>query len=649
MGKSLDDIKRDIALLTLDIECLDPDSKHSAIAHLEETIDLLKLGAEHDLASLANQDLSEENQQTKEDDEPSKDENSWMFNDDTFIDDIDYETNNTLEESVPVQENKQPENDSNIDQVEKMEISTQQIPNNEIKQEPVNQEPVVISLNPDNFQGQIDRVNDMFKCEPCDVYLPRSFTLQRHEEDPKHQARVATIPVFQTNEKSVDESPEGDFKSIDKNLQVPNRKILATDYLKENYPGKVLVPVPGDGACLPRAASIPLFKGKNDWIVISKGINKYIRNNWFLIKNFVNFPLQTRVSANDVTFNNEDEYLEFLKTNNAIYIWRDHHDLVSLCEILQVKITVIGVKKGYIAAVHDVLPVSGNMIDENDGRIVLYYDGEHYQAVAPPNVSTDTELLHRITMYINDDNVDKEESHDDNDDVVDKNGTEDKADHDTQIETCPEQFVAILDEFCNIAERNLCRLIKKNPKTNEILTNLKLILDYVKSSNVKLLEDHYSQSSNWVHCTGVFKYLSVEDDRNNLTADVKLVFQKLKQIMEDCFKQDIRTNASECLYCQPAKDNDNLFKIQIKEAAMVQRFNHCNCRPSGYCLLHHGMIILDISKLCPLCKKSPIIQNKFNFKEKYEQDRYDPELRKLKRKRGTRTRGGKNKRMKSNI
>ena len=89
MGKSLDDIKRDIALLTLDIECLDPDSKHSAIAHLEETIDLLKLGAEHDLASLANQDLSEEKPQTKVDDEPSKDENSWMFNDDTFIDDID--------------------------------------------------------------------------------------------------------------------------------------------------------------------------------------------------------------------------------------------------------------------------------------------------------------------------------------------------------------------------------------------------------------------------------------------------------------------------------------------------------------------------------------------------------------------------------
>ena len=209
MGKSLNDIKRDIALLTLEIECLDPDSKHSAIAHLEETIDLLKLGAEHDLASLANQDLSEEKQQSKVVDEPSKDENSWMFNDDTFIDDIDYESNITLEESVP-------ENESNFDQGnnEKMEISTHQVPNNEIKQEPVNQEPVVISLNPDTFQGQIDSVNDMFKCEPCNVYLPRSFTLQRHEQDPKHQAKVATPPVLQTNDILVDELQEEGFKQM---------------------------------------------------------------------------------------------------------------------------------------------------------------------------------------------------------------------------------------------------------------------------------------------------------------------------------------------------------------------------------------------------------------------------------------------------
>mgnify|MGYP001257836697 CR=1 FL=1 len=101
----------------------------------------------------------------------------------------------------------------------------------------------------------------------------------------------------------------------------------------------------------------------------------------------------------------EVEYLEFLKTDEAIYIWRDHHDLVALCELLQVRITVITVKEDYIDAVHEVLPVSGNMIDEKDDRMVLLTAGEHYRAVAPPMVSIthDKELLKMMASYIKDD------------------------------------------------------------------------------------------------------------------------------------------------------------------------------------------------------------------------------------------------------
>ena len=67
MGKSLNDIKRDIALLTLDIESLDPDSKHSAITHLEETIDLLKFEAEIDeeVDTLSQETSNNEDQDTR--------------------------------------------------------------------------------------------------------------------------------------------------------------------------------------------------------------------------------------------------------------------------------------------------------------------------------------------------------------------------------------------------------------------------------------------------------------------------------------------------------------------------------------------------------------------------------------------------------
>ena len=71
MGKSLNDIKSLIALLTLQIEYLDPASKHAAIVHLEEAIGLLKIRAEHDLETLENQNLKEEMQESKLKDDSS--------------------------------------------------------------------------------------------------------------------------------------------------------------------------------------------------------------------------------------------------------------------------------------------------------------------------------------------------------------------------------------------------------------------------------------------------------------------------------------------------------------------------------------------------------------------------------------------------
>ena len=172
MGKSLSDIKSLIELLTLEIEYLDPSSKHAAIVQLEEAIGLLKIRAKHDLETLVNQNLTEE----KQDSSDKKD--AWMFNDDTFVDDIDYESNN---ETFTVQEKKPQGNNE--------ERKEHQIPNNEIKQEPANQEPVVISLNPATFHGEIASENDMLKCDPCNVYLPKSYTMKRHED----MKRIQTI------------------------------------------------------------------------------------------------------------------------------------------------------------------------------------------------------------------------------------------------------------------------------------------------------------------------------------------------------------------------------------------------------------------------------------------------------------------------
>ena len=108
MVKSLNEIKRDICLLTLDIKCLDLSSKKAAIAQLEETIDLLKIETEH------------------------------------------LENNGT----VPFQEEEHHKHKSSIDQRNNKEMEVlQQIP----QQEHVNEE--TISLDPDTFHSQTTSIN----------------------------------------------------------------------------------------------------------------------------------------------------------------------------------------------------------------------------------------------------------------------------------------------------------------------------------------------------------------------------------------------------------------------------------------------------------------------------------------------------------
>ena len=196
-----------------------------------------------------------------------------------------------------------------------------------------------------------------------------------------------------------------DAEMITESLEVPKNELRLDDLIRKNYPGRIIVNVKSDGGCMPRAASIPLFKDDTDWMAVSRAINKYIREHWFLIKTkcFVDFPLNSKVgSSRCITFQNEVEYLEFLKTNEAVYIWRDHHDLVALCELLGVKITVITAKGEYVDKIHDVLPVSGIKVNENDDKIVLCLSDQHYRAVVHPKImiKKDQFLLQNIAIYI---------------------------------------------------------------------------------------------------------------------------------------------------------------------------------------------------------------------------------------------------------
>mgnify|MGYP003328724316 FL=1 len=180
---------------------------------------------------------------------------------------------------------------------------------------------------------------------------------------------------------------------------------IKTDtYLKYHYPGRVVVTVDPDGACMPRAVGVCLFKDDEHWTLLSKSINKFIRENWPLIGGLLKFPMILKLggSGKEIVAQNEAEYLRYLKRDEALFIWRDYWDLVALCELLHVRITVVRARGEIIETVQKIEPISGIEINQDDDRIVLLLKNEHYYAIVPPKDSMhkDQELLQKLAQYV---------------------------------------------------------------------------------------------------------------------------------------------------------------------------------------------------------------------------------------------------------
>ena len=99
MLKNLDEIKNDIVGLTLDIEGLDNSAKSAAIYHLQETIDLLKLGSGLEMQMAAIAGNQEPPKKIKlEEEKTGEVSNEWLINTETFLDNS---GNNNIKDDPP--------------------------------------------------------------------------------------------------------------------------------------------------------------------------------------------------------------------------------------------------------------------------------------------------------------------------------------------------------------------------------------------------------------------------------------------------------------------------------------------------------------------------------------------------------------------
>ena len=244
-----------------------------------------------------------------------------------------------------------------------------------------------------------------WSCNECDEEFLNGDEFRLHNKQ-KHD-----IPPS----KKVKEN-QGDTESMDieyfRNTSANGMKSLAAkrpmkivELIKEEFPGRFIMNVEADGACLSRAMSVPLWKNQNHWMPLAKATNEAIIQRWDIIKDKVAFPHETRVGGDGrkIRFENVQQYHEFLKTEEASWIWRDSHDLMIMSDLLGLKIVVIAANDDDTAAGwHEFVPTSLAQIPD-DNRIVLLCQSSHYKAIVPPmaQVVKDVLRLKELSKYVN--------------------------------------------------------------------------------------------------------------------------------------------------------------------------------------------------------------------------------------------------------
>ena len=100
--------------------------------------------------------------------------------------------------------------------------------------------------------------------------------------------------------------------------------------------------VKGDGACGSNCAALACHHDERLGQYVRRNINDYKVKHWSYFKDSMVFPHRQMLGHQEITFENENKYLEFLKDNcNSGRLWMDHTDLQALSNYYQINIHIL--------------------------------------------------------------------------------------------------------------------------------------------------------------------------------------------------------------------------------------------------------------------------------------------------------------------
>ena len=236
-----------------------------------------------------------------------------------------------------------------------------------------------------------------YKCTLCQQYFVNAHGLKIHVSRIHKSQNI----VKQRDDKVIDDDMKASSKPLTSKVSHDKGKIRVDKFINDR--GAVLKRVVGDGACAPRAISLILFGTENHWRVIATAMNKKNRES-FVEREIVGnvfYPFQRIVSGvGRKEFNNREEYLNFLETEESLYTWREGPDLKCISDLLEIKLIILVSGDGENLDGGKPLIIGEQFTPE----VVLFLNksSEHYFSVInPQNKNDNNERLSKLQDYIN--------------------------------------------------------------------------------------------------------------------------------------------------------------------------------------------------------------------------------------------------------
>ena len=104
----------------------------------------------------------------------------------------------------------------------------------------------------------------------------------------------------------------------------------------------LVLSISGDGACLYNAIAVFLYEDESQAPQLRRMAHQYICKHWWYWKQYITLPFKEVVgvgkACEDVSYEKEDQLLDFLQTDRSLVMWSGHTDIAVLANMCNLNI-----------------------------------------------------------------------------------------------------------------------------------------------------------------------------------------------------------------------------------------------------------------------------------------------------------------------